>query len=88
MIIPKKLKIGGHEYKVIVSTENLGADDYGELDMETNTISISPRIPQTNKESTLIHEIMHAINTTLDHELLDSLSEQLYQVLKDNNLLK
>lgn len=88
MKIPKQLKIGAHTYKVEVTDSGLDLGDYGELDIETNTIKISSKLPQTNKESTLIHEIMHAINTTLDHELLDSLAEQVYQVLKDNKLLK
>jgi len=85
MEIPKKLKIGGHIFKVKVRDYK---EDYGDLDMETSTITINKKLPQTNKESTLLHEIFHAINTTLNHELLDSLAEQLYQVLHDNKLLK
>lgn len=88
MNIPKTLKIGGHIYKVEITDKGLNEEDYGELDMETNTIRINSKIPKTNQESTLLHEILHALNTTLDHELLDSLSEQMYQVLKDNKLIK
>lgn len=87
MKIPKQLKIGGHKYKVLITKTGLDSGDYGELEIETNTIRINPDLPQSNKESTLIHEILHAVNTTLDHELLDSLSEQIYQVLKDNKLI-
>jgi Zn-dependent peptidase ImmA (M78 family) len=37
---------------------------------------------------TLIHEILHVCNATMDHEFLDSLAEQLGQVFIENNLLK
>ena len=91
MNIPESLKIGGHTIKVqFVST--LPDDVDGEYDNEKLTISISDRLPQSMKESTLFHEIMHALNGTFDadvtaHALLDSLSEQLYQVFSDNHLI-
>lgn len=48
-------------------------------------------LPQSQKESTLIHEIIHICNTEVGsenhHALISSLAEQLYQVLKDNKLL-
>jgi len=89
MIIPKHLKIGGHIVKVDCSKELV--DLNGEADTSTNTIYICKTLPQSQKEATLIHEIFHFLNTTLDHgeahRLIDSLSEQLYQVLKDNHLI-
>lgn len=88
MNIPKQLKIGGHLVKII-EKDGFNADsDCGEFLIDKNTITIRKDMPQDQKEATLIHEIIHVCNTTLDHELLDSVSEQIYQVLKDNNLLK
>ena len=91
MEIPKKIKIGGHIVKVSCKEklENLN----GDFNWETNTIRIDKSLPQSQKESTLIHEIFHVLNTTLDeiplgHALLDSLSEQFYQVLSDNKMIK
>ena len=91
MNIPKKLKIGGHIIKIDMSKtlEN----DNGEADFKTNTIKICKDIPQDQKESTLLHEIIHFCNTTIGddnnhHTIIDSLAEQLYQVLKDNKMLK
>ena len=54
---------------------------------------ISKDLPQTHKEATLIHEIFHVMNSTIGvskvgHSLLDSLSEQFYQVLHDNKMLR
>jgi len=91
MIIPKKLKIGGHCFTIRIDK---GMDDInGETDWDTNLIRISKTLPQNHKEAALIHEVFHVLNSTLDsttvgHALLDSLSEQFYQVLADNKLLK
>ncbi len=91
MKIPKKLKIGGHMFTV---EQKPIKDCVGETYFEEARIVIEKRAKQTIKESTLIHEILcHCLNTTAGgnnkhHDLLDSLSEQLYQVLKDNKLLR
>lgn len=87
-----KLKIGGHLYKVVL--KNLDKEnELASCDYNKATISIDKNIViQSIKESALIHEILHACNSTfgydgVEHGLLDSLAEQLYQVLKDNDLL-
>lgn len=87
--LPKKLKIGGHIVKVrLVPLE----DKCGEWDSYRNEININDAHPASQKSAALLHEIFHACNPTfgseqLSHSLLDSLSEQLYQVLSDNNLI-
>lgn len=89
MRFPKTLKIGGHSFKVILKKSWDGSDDEaGYCDTDKNEIVIKSTLPQTQKEGTLIHEIFHALNSTIDHPLLDSLSEQFYQVMADNKLLK
>lgn len=90
MRLPTLLKSGGHQIKVDYSRET---DGLGEFDCNTNLIKIDKRLTQSQKEAALFHEIFHAINSTFNldttsHLLLDSLSEQLYQVFKDNGLLK
>jgi hypothetical protein len=82
MIIPNKVKIGGHVLTVV--QKEMVESDCGETDYEKGLIIINKNLPQTLKESTFIHEAMHVMNTTLNHELLDSLAEQMYQFLKDN----
>jgi hypothetical protein len=84
MKIPSKLKIGGHVFRVVVKEMS----ECGLTKRTLNEIWIANDLSQTQKEVTLIHEILHAINGEQDHKLLDSFSEQIYQVLKDNNLLK
>jgi hypothetical protein len=91
MKIPKTLKIGGHIVEIDCS--EVLPDLNGQALTGENKIKICKNIPQSQKESTLIHEIFHFLNTTFDapesmtHALIDSLAEQLYQVLSDNNLL-
>lgn len=92
MKIPSSVKIGGITYQVKIQNSWFESD---ESDGETfwtqeqgNTIYIREDLSQEAKEVTFLHECLHAINGVMDHEFLDSLSEQFYQLLKDNNLLK
>lgn len=90
MNIPKKLKIGGHTYKVI--TEKPGEINErgtcGVTNKSKGIISINKNLIQSEKECTLIHEIFHIINNELNEAVIESLSQQLYQVLRENKLLK
>ena len=88
MKIPKIIKVGGHD--IHIEFQKLDEDN-GHFDYETDTITISTDLSKSQKEATLIHEILHVLNSTLSsdnygHSFLDSLAEQLYQVLKDNEL--
>lgn len=85
MKIPKQLRVGSHTYEVKQIEE---LDKCGATNRDNNVISLGANLPPDQKEATLIHEIFHAINNELDHTLLDSLAEQWYSVLKENNLLK
>jgi hypothetical protein len=92
MKIPQTLKIGGHIVSIDCSQEL--ENENGNSKFSKNLINICKTLPQDQQEATLIHEILHYLNSTLggestlSHCLLDSLAEQIYQVLKDNNLLK
>ncbi len=91
MKIPKQLKIGGHIVD-IDCTQELKNED-GKWESREGKIYICKTLPQTQKEQTLIHEILHASNSVfgdseIAHIVLESISQQLYQVLKDNDLLK
>lgn len=92
MIIPSTVKIGAMVYKVIVAQDWPGRDACdGELLYDAkkgNLLYIGADLSQQAKEITFIHEALHAMNSTIDHEFLDSFSEQLYQFLYDNHLLR
>lgn len=88
MKIPKKLKIGGHDVKVRFTETMQG--DYpnasGGWTEALNLIEIRKSLAGSQKEVTLIHEILHAINYNFTEEQVEFLSQTLYQVLKDNKL--
>ena len=67
--------------------------------MASQKIFLDPNVSAAKTEQTLIHEILHAIwwsyglkNSELgdkkEEAIVDSMSQGLYQVLNDNDLLK
>ena len=89
MKIPQKLKIGGHTYKVIYDKDNsLGEVACAKISREKGTIALNTVLMRTELEASLFHEIFHAINNQLNEVTSESLSQQIYQVLKENKLLK
>lgn len=95
MKIPKTLKICGLDYKVIEEKDiHLKEGLDGEHSTERQEIRIRKNdCHQQRKEKVLFHEILHAIdvhwnNDSLTEEQIDRLANGIYQVLKDNNLLK
>lgn len=86
---PETLKIGGHTVKVVFAETWKGCEDkMGEWDDVENTIYIRSNLSPTMQFTTLIHEMLHVCNSTIDHTLLDSLAEQVGQFLLDNDLSK
>lgn len=89
MKIPEKVKIGGHEY-TCKTAPFLGRDHSasGRSCGNSLEIEIEETLPQQNKESTLIHEILEQINyryeLDLPHEKISILETALYQVIRDN----
>lgn len=102
MKIPKKLKIGGFIWtveeneKVSQEAKNLGSTHY-----RKQRIFIDPFVSSQKKEHGLIHESLHVIfwqsglrermkniKEITEEEIIQTLSMGLYQVLKDNRLMK
>lgn len=92
MNIPSILKIGGHDYTV---TKNPacqidGLVCCGAHNGSLETIQVNLNHPLGTQQATLVHEIIEAINwmheLKLEHTAICTLSEVLYQVLKDNDL--
>lgn len=85
MKMPKKLKIGGHEITVVYKPDVEGNND-GYWDPMENTIVIKSSLPPSQRQVTLIHEMLHCMNITQNHECVEWIAQALYQVLKDNKL--
>lgn len=93
MKIPSSLKIGGHVYTVRVLKNIAKDDDFfkkecGDTSLSKCEIRIDGNQVASQQEETLIHEVLHAINNTIDHALLHSIAHAFHQVLRDNKLLK
>lgn len=84
MRLPKKIKSQGLWWKI---RENDDIDPLGYTDYDKQEIVIKKSISQELKWAVLIHEIGHTVNSTLDHAFMDSFLMQIFQVLKENNLL-
>lgn len=91
MRIPKTVKIGGHTVKIILKDLRDRYD--GTSSTKLNEIEIEKDLPPSQQGVTLIHEALHMMNATWSetregHIFLESLSQQIYQFLSDNKLLK
>jgi len=81
--IPKELKVGGHTIK-IEQVKELAAMGYW-ISRE-NKIQLDQDLAPSQKQVTLLHEILHAINNELDHDKVELYAEAIYQVIVDNKL--
>lgn len=102
MEIPQTVKIGGFVWSV-EENEKVAAEGnvYGSTHHTKQRIFLEPNETPQKKEQTLLHEILHAIwhqtglgkrfigdQSKIEEEIVHALSMSLYQVLKDNNMLK
>lgn len=102
MKIPSELKIIGFNWKVKSDKDvTYEGNCFGSTHTQSQTIYLEPGATNTkqNREKTLVHEILHALWWQMglgkrddikkfEEEIIHPLSSGLYQVLKDNNLLK
>lgn len=101
MKIPDKLKIGGHEVKVIRTDDPVwtSPSQMGAANASRNIIKISKLYPESQQACTLLHEILHTILDNLGHEYkkndssalhnernVEAISQALFQVFRDNPL--
>lgn len=100
MKIPNKIKIIGFDWEV-KHDKNVAMEGsiFGSTHTQSQTIFLDPANTKQKDEHTFLHEIMHAVfwQTGLgrrfhDHkqeeEIVAALASGMYQVLKDNDLLK
>lgn len=101
MKIPKRLKIGGFIWSVEENDKVAKEGNaYGSTHHTSQSIYLDPTATQQKKEHTLIHEAMHSIwwqsglndrykkTPEIEEEVIQAMAHGLYQVLKDNKLLK
>ena len=100
MIIPKKLKVGGHEYRVLyphIFSER--SDVCAQADHATNCIRVTAQTnggevrPRSNVEQSFFHEVLHCVDLVyngakLEDEVVERISQGMYQVLRDSGMLR
>jgi len=86
----KKLKIGAHKYKLRFTDirAQLDSNDCGDVDKEKGFVNMDETLMKSEQVASIIHEVFHIVNSELNHELLESLSQQWTAFLMDNKLLK
>ena len=94
MKIPKKVRVAGHDYKVQWDTKRLVESGFaGDCHHGMHVISLSKTCTDGTKasssyiEETLVHEILHCVDTQYNHKQLTEeqvvrLATGLYQVMK------
>ena len=89
IVIPKQIQIGGHIYKVKYKpylSKDVGTR--GSINHRKQEIYIEPENPLSQKNATILHEIIHFIEAVFDLDLADEtadrISEGLLQVLSDS----
>ena len=100
MKIPKKIKVGGHIYDVDTNYffkerfDRCGSSDHQQKEIKITKIDTGGRPRHiSDVEVTFIHELLHCVDevynaNSLEEKSVSVLAEGLYQVLKDNKLLK
>lgn len=87
MRIPKRIKIGGLQYRVKLVKKISNRGESGETDSGKLVISLQSDAKKEALEVTFLHEILHAININLDEKEVEYLAMALYQVMRDNQQL-
>lgn len=95
MLIPNKVKIGGHILDVIVTNncDNISCDTIGRTCLAKNTIWINANYPKSRQEEALLHEMVHNMLYDLKEEqneaLVERLGSYLHMAVIDNpNIFK
>lgn len=92
MNAPKRLKIAGSTYKVLMVDEPILADDGAELAGDClaseSRIRVNTRQSHDRVRSTLLHESIHAVSDELNYDWPEGLVLQaervFYMLIKDN----
>ena len=91
MNIPVSVKVGALIYQVRQESGLFGRHSkFGQHDFFRQEILLDADLPDRAKQSSLVHEIIEAINYNyelgLEHNKITTLETALYQILSDNKL--
>ena len=84
-MIPAKVRVGPHRYKVdVAKPSGLTHEEYGVTDVGRTTITLAPGMSGSQQRATFLHECLHAMLslTGWDHRLGSKREEQLVRALE------
>lgn len=85
MNIPKQIKIGGLMYKVEV-VDSIEAGVVGKIFYKDLLIKVEKSHPDMML-LTFWHEVMHAMNSQIDHVDVEFFAQSMTQIVKDNPVM-
>ena len=83
-----KVNIGGDQWTIKFTRENLGLDQWGVCVYGMKLIIIDPTLRGAQLVDTVVHEILHACLTNLSEEAVWGTAEVLTQVLVGAGFMK
>lgn len=88
MKIPKTLRIGAVLWTVqqVPPDEFDGGSACGDTNRALALIRINHDLPEDMKEQTFMHELLHAIDFQLDHDVVELMAALLHQVFSANGI--
>ena len=92
MKLPKKLRIAGHDVEVVEIDLLNNSNNTGQFLPQSDRIEIDKTVSKDVKRSTLMHEIIEAINhyyvLNLKHEKILVLETAFFEFMKSNKEIK
>ena len=86
MKIPNKITIKGCEFKI--KFEDLKVELFGDFTEIPAVIRINEKADKNFQGITLFHEVLHILRSDIKEQWIKDFAWDLWQFLKDNNLLK
>lgn len=90
-MLPKSIEVLGYEYQIVLSSTMPGGvpgDSFGACDFSEGKIYVAEGLNKRLASSTLLHEVLEALNYHLElglkHSQISALEAGLYQVLRTN----
>jgi len=86
VLVPSCIQIGGHPYSIKFDQSLQDSGDYGTINHRTQEISINPERPESQRGTSLLHEIVHLVNhiyvaSKLEDEEIARFSQGMYQAI-------
>ena len=100
MKIPKKIKVGGHQFYVKISKtrDHAKGENWGKTIYASCTMYVDGELVKTKLEETFIHELLHIAfdhsglnvkykDSQEEEDIVNRLANAFYMIIKDNKII-